>query len=267
MKTYYELLGVAPKADPEEIKRSFRREIARYHPDKVQHLGHEFQEIASTRAAELTEAYRILMDAASRASYDASLASGRPVAAVAAAPAATPADRAGRRAPSSAEPTSSGVDLRGQQARATTSDVVRKAAIAMLKDAVGADASSSAGSARGFDVAFTLKGKKPLFGKAEPPLHLLARFVPQVDAAAIEETWPLALAAMAGDRSVCVLLLGAGVAPAGELSAAVAEQRRRSRRPGAMFVPVDVRDWDALFPPEAPEAVRGVLRRLKAGKG
>lgn len=47
MKTYYELLDVAPQASSDEIKRAFRREIARYHPDKVQHLGPEFQEIAA----------------------------------------------------------------------------------------------------------------------------------------------------------------------------------------------------------------------------
>src|SRR5581483_877877 len=53
----------------------FRREIARYHPGKVQHLGAEFQEMAAGIAADLTEAYRILMDPALRAKYDADLGS------------------------------------------------------------------------------------------------------------------------------------------------------------------------------------------------
>ena len=44
------------RGDLEVILATPRREIARYHPDKVQHLGPEFQEIAATRAAELTEA-------------------------------------------------------------------------------------------------------------------------------------------------------------------------------------------------------------------
>src|SRR5947208_3067795 len=44
--------------------------MARYHPDKVQHLGKEFQAMAAERAAELTEAYRILSDDTRRAEYD-----------------------------------------------------------------------------------------------------------------------------------------------------------------------------------------------------
>ena len=62
MKDYYGLLGVAPAASADEVKRAFRQQIARYHPDKVQHLGQEFQAMAADRAAELTEAYRILSD-------------------------------------------------------------------------------------------------------------------------------------------------------------------------------------------------------------
>ena len=76
MKTHYELLGVEPNADADTIKKAFRREIARYHPDKVIHLGAEFQEMAATRAAELTVAYKTLTDADARAEYDASVGVG-----------------------------------------------------------------------------------------------------------------------------------------------------------------------------------------------
>ena len=70
LKNYYELLAIEPTASPEDVKRAFRQQIARYHPDKVQHLGSEFQEMAAERAAELTEAYRVLSDAGRRAEYD-----------------------------------------------------------------------------------------------------------------------------------------------------------------------------------------------------
>src|SRR6188508_1270830 len=89
------MLSVARNAPADEIKKAFRREIARYHPDKVQHLGQEFQEMASGIAADLTEAYRILMDPALRAKYnDDLLGPGpdpRPGPAAAGAPAATAA--------------------------------------------------------------------------------------------------------------------------------------------------------------------------------
>src|SRR6185503_16082560 len=67
------MLSVARDAPADEIKKAFRREIARYHPDKVQHLGQEFQEMASGIAADLTEAYRILMDPELREKYNADL--------------------------------------------------------------------------------------------------------------------------------------------------------------------------------------------------
>ena len=78
MKTHYELLSLTAAADADAIKKAFRREIARYHPDKVVHLGAEFQDMAATRAAELTVAYKTLSDASLREEYDASLAAGTP---------------------------------------------------------------------------------------------------------------------------------------------------------------------------------------------
>src|ERR1051325_1899170 len=69
--TYYELLGLSRTASFDDVKRAFRREIARYHPDKVQHLGSEFEEIAASKAAVLTQAYKTLGDPEARAAYDA----------------------------------------------------------------------------------------------------------------------------------------------------------------------------------------------------
>ena len=60
-KTYYDLLGLPRTASFEDVKHAFRREIAKYHPDKVQHLGHEFEEIAASKAAVLTGAPSLAM--------------------------------------------------------------------------------------------------------------------------------------------------------------------------------------------------------------
>ncbi len=270
MKTYYELLGVDPSTPAAEIKRAFRREIARYHPDKVQHLGPEFQEIAATRAAELTEAYRILMDPEARGKYDKGLAAEPHVqAAPAEAPRPAAEPEATRAEPPRAPPERGGTPLPEsvRQARATLSEFVKRATLARLKTALeGAADGAAPASVPGFDAAYSIKPKGGLFRKGEPPLRLLARLVPQVDAAAVQEAWPLALKSAPQGSTLCVLLMGSGLAPSGELSSAVAELRRKSRTSGPVLVPVDFRDWDALFPPETPAIVRTVIQTLKQEK-
>lgn len=267
-RNYYELLGIDRAAAPEDIKRAFRREIARYHPDKVQHLGQEFQEIASTRAAALTEAYRVLMDDESRRQYDARSNGAAPAMD---APAAPPPDQ-DRRAVAAVDPgppPSRGPDSRVEYARTTSSDFVKKAALRMLRDSIMTVATGVTElPAAGFDAAYVVRGKRALFGSKEPVIRLLARVVGFVDAAAIAEAWPLAAAATAKDQTGCVLLLGPGLAESKELAAAVALQRRKARTTGGpVIVPVDVRDWDALLPPEIPPSVRAILQTLKQGKG
>ena len=268
MKTYYELLGVAPQAAADEIKRAFRREIARYHPDKVQHLGPEFQEIAATRAAELTEAYRILMDAAARERYDSGLAEAPSRAPVTRSPTYTepswerrPVDPPPPAPPGEAP----GKDVRFERERATTTDLVRKAVLARLRAAVDAAVEGAVVSTvSGLDAAYSLKGKGGLFRKAEPPLRLIAKYVEHVDTAAIRQIWPSAAASGAAGEAVCLLLLGSSLAPARELSAAVADLRRKSHKSVPVVVPVNVRDWEVLFPPDAPASVRAILQRLRA---
>lgn len=272
MKTHYQLLGIEPSASADEVKRAFRREIARYHPDKVQHLGHEFQEIAAVRAAELTEAYRVLMDAELRQKYDEALEEGghvEPAAAAAppAPPRAEPSQQARpHSAPEPEAPAQPRFDRRFQQDRATTSDVVRKAALAKVRSAVtGVSEDAAPQAVGGFDAAYVIKPRKALFKKAQQPIRLLVRFVPQVDGPAVDEAWPLVTRAGSFDGVSCVLLLGSGIAPARELGAAISEQRRKTRTGVPVMVPIDVRDWDALFPPEAPELVRQVVQRLRTG--
>ncbi len=57
------LLGIALPASIDEVKRAYRRQISRYHPDKVHHLGEEFQVLAAEKSAQLTEVYRRLVEA------------------------------------------------------------------------------------------------------------------------------------------------------------------------------------------------------------
>ena len=265
MKTHYELLGVDPAAPLDDIKHAFRREIARYHPDKVQHLGPEFQEIAASRAAELTAAYRVLLDPEARKEYDVGLARPRPAPPPAAG--ASPAPAAGQPAYAPPDRGATPVPESVRQARATISEFVKRATLARLRDAVGtAVEDASPVSAAGFDAGYAMKSKGGLFKKAEPPVRLVARLVPQVDSAALRESWPMALKAAEPGSTLCVLLIGSGVASAGELSSAVTELRRKTRKAGPVFVPVDFRDWDALFPPDTPALVRSVVQRLKQEK-
>lgn len=54
---YHQLLGVAPEASPEEIRRAYRVLVKRYHPD----LNPEDPTTAARRFAEVTEAYEVLI--------------------------------------------------------------------------------------------------------------------------------------------------------------------------------------------------------------
>ena len=59
-RTPYSVLGVPRGASKEEIKEAYRRLVNQYHPDKVQHLGPEFRELAESRFKEIQEAYQEL---------------------------------------------------------------------------------------------------------------------------------------------------------------------------------------------------------------
>lgn len=264
MKSHYELLGIQPTASAEDVKRAFRREIARYHPDKVQHLGTEFQEIAASRAAALTEAYRVLMDADLRQRYDEALGDEAFVEPHAGSPSAAAPSSPAAPSPPAAEPVPPPIDHRAAKNKATTTDFVRRAVMAKLKQAVAA-LDGTVTSAPAFDSVFHVKGRKGLFRKPEPTVRLAVRIVPTVDAAAVEEAWTPALRLTAADETLCLLLLGSGVAPARELSLAVSDLRKKSRKSGPVVVPVDVRDWEALFPPETPATVRTLLEQLRKG--
>lgn len=271
MKDYYRLLDLTPAASLEEIKRAFRQQIARYHPDKVQHLGREFQVMAADRAAELTEAYHVLSDASRRSAYNAA----RSAEAAALAPPAAGDARAASPASSAApdvKPTSArhseasaGTKVGPQfvEERASRDEFVRQATVSRFRQAFAhvAGAEYDEMPAHGFEFSWIPKAK--LFARTRGP-RILGRFVQRVDSAAVADAWAaVKLVARAGEET-CVILIGSELAPQRELADAIASQRRRPLRGGDVTViPVSARAWDALLPTDAPALARDLLARLR----
>jgi hypothetical protein len=265
LKNFYTVLSVERDASAEDIKKAFRREIARYHPDKVQHLGEEFQEMAACIAADLTEAYRILMNPALRAKYDTDLnetAGAQPIRPAPRPPAAP------REATRPAPPPSPDAPPAPPPRPTAGVDFVRRVTMSKIKEAI-ADVFGAADPTAmpGFDLAVVTQAKRGLFRKSVESVCLAVKFVPVVNGEAVAAAWPAAARANALASTGCVLLLiGPGMAPAQDLAAAVSEQRRKGRGRGPLLVPLDVRDWGALFPPETPASVRSLIQRLKDDK-
>jgi len=57
----YHILGVEKGASKAEIKAVYKKLAAQYHPDKVQHLGREFQELAHKTFVAIQKAYDLVM--------------------------------------------------------------------------------------------------------------------------------------------------------------------------------------------------------------
>jgi hypothetical protein len=273
--TFYQLLSVEPTASADDIKKAFRAEIARYHPDKVQHLGKEFQEMAATRAAQLTEAYRTLMNPEMRLEYDRLYVGGSaapPAAAPPAAGAPQPPSRTPAYEPPAAQAppsTDSAADAasrrpaRFAKEHATRDEFVKKATLGRIRQVLAADHGDVAElTIKGFDFHCSAKPRK-LFGRGAEQ-RIAVRFVPVVDRAAVQDTW--ALAQKAGGN-MCVLLMGSGIAAAKELGDAIADMRRKSRGDGGIsIIPIDVRDWSAHVPEDAPPVCKNILLRLRESK-
>jgi len=56
----YEILGVARAASADEVKKAYRDLLGKYHPDRLQHLGGEFREMAARKAVAINRAYEII---------------------------------------------------------------------------------------------------------------------------------------------------------------------------------------------------------------
>ena len=53
----YTILEVDPKAGDDEVKKAYRRMAMKHHPDRVAHLGEEFQKAASEKFKNVQQAY------------------------------------------------------------------------------------------------------------------------------------------------------------------------------------------------------------------
>ena len=273
MKTHYELLGLEPSADADAIKKAFRREIARYHPDKVIHLGAEFQEMAATRAAELTVAYKTLTDPALREEYDASIAAGIPPPHMPQPPPRQATDYApGTPVPESqpsydAPLTPGGSKGRFDSERADRDVILKRAVVTRVLGIVERlYGQVNTPAVRGFDMAIVPQAMPRFLGT--PPPRVLIRIVEDADGAAVTDAYTAAARSRlhAGKSPVVVLLFSRKIAAQQEISRANetnARQRKRTDAPAEVaVVVVDIADWSCRLPPECSAAVHKLTDQI-----
>jgi len=53
----YKILEIEPTASNEELKKAYRRMAMKYHPDKVSHLGEDFQKAAKDKFQMVNQAF------------------------------------------------------------------------------------------------------------------------------------------------------------------------------------------------------------------
>ena len=56
----YKILEIKPDASEEEIKKAFRAMALKHHPDRVSHLGEEFQKAAEEKFQQVNQAYNTI---------------------------------------------------------------------------------------------------------------------------------------------------------------------------------------------------------------
>jgi hypothetical protein len=272
VRNYYEMLSIEPSADASSIKTAFRREIARYHPDKVIHLGPEFQELAATRAAELTVAYKTLSDKALRAEYDTKLAEGLltppmpivdpPVQERAAQPSPAPEEETDRSKTVPAPGKS-----RFESERAGRDVIIRRAVAVRVQAVLEAlYGKMDTPTVRGFDIAFVPTAKPRMMSAPLP--RVLVKVVETIDTAVLSEAWTNASRANihSGKSPVVVLLFGRHIAPAPELARALQSFERQPKAPDRphelALVAVDAADWKCRLPPGVSPPVRTLIEHI-----
>ena len=248
-------MSVEPNADADTIKKAFRREIARYHPDKVLHLGSEFQEMAATRAAELTVAYKTLGDPVMREQYDASVAgfelpptiahdTPRPTTSPGVAdPSAQPPVEPDEQTP----PAPSGKRM-FETERAGRDQILRRAIAARVRSVVESlFGAVETPVVRGFDSALVPLAK-PRFLGSHPP-RVLVKVNEMADVAAVTEAWTAAARSRVhtGKSPVVVLLFGRHLSPPRELLKAMESASRQRKTPDGpdelVVVVLNTGDW------------------------
>ena len=70
-ESFYDLLGVTPKATPEELKRAYKRMSLLMHPDKLAQKGQTVTPADRDRFTRMRHAYEVLSDPRRRETYDA----------------------------------------------------------------------------------------------------------------------------------------------------------------------------------------------------
>ena len=56
----WQVLHLEPGASPDMIDAAYKAQLLKYHPDRVSHLGDEFQQLAHRKTLAIRQAYTIL---------------------------------------------------------------------------------------------------------------------------------------------------------------------------------------------------------------
>lgn len=272
MRTHYELLGLDITAQADAIKKAFRREIARYHPDKVVHLGAEFQDMAATRAAELTVAYKTLSDPLLREEYDAGITAGEPASSAPNPPQPPPREDASAPPPANdtpLPPSPSGAKGRFASERADRDQILKRAiagrVLGIVETLYGRVETPTV---RGFDLAMVPLAK-PRFLGSHPP-RVLVKVIATADAGAITEAYASAARARVhvAKSPVVVLLFARTIAPQTEISKANQANARGRKAPDSpeevAVVVVETADWSCRLPPGCSAAVQKLTNQIRS---